>query len=131
MSSNDDPQAREPGTAADQTAVHDQTAVQDQTMTETVMSTPTHDQPTDQSGQVGSGQLDPGQATTVDRPTPARGVRVGTVVWGLVLAAIGVGLIAFASGVSFDVELAVILLVAAAGVALLVGSLATATRRRR
>jgi hypothetical protein len=60
-----------------------------------------------------------------------RGVRVGTVVWGLVLAAIGVGLLAWASGVVFDVQLAVILLVAAAGVALLVGSLWSGRRRSR
>lgn len=63
--------------------------------------------------------------------TEARGVRVGTVVWGLVIAAIGVGLLAFASGVTFDVELALIGLVAAAGVALLVGSLVTGMKRRR
>lgn len=59
-----------------------------------------------------------------------RGVRVGTVVWGLVLTAIGVGLLAVASGVVFDVELAMIILVAAAGVALLVGSILTEVRRR-
>ncbi|MBX9244670.1 hypothetical protein ICW40_07585 [Actinotalea ferrariae] len=59
-----------------------------------------------------------------------RGVRVGTVVWGLVIAAVGVGLVAFASGVVFDVELALILLVAAAGAALLLGSLLGARRRR-
>ena len=60
-----------------------------------------------------------------------RRVRVGTVVWGLVLAAIGSGLLAAALGVAFDVELAFIVLVAAAGVLLLVGSLASSRRRRR
>ena len=64
------------------------------------------------------------------RQTQRRGVRVGTVVWGLVLTAIGVGLLALASGVVFDVELALIILVACAGVALLVGSLVTEARRR-
>lgn len=59
-----------------------------------------------------------------------RGVRVGTVVWGLVVAAVGVGLMAFASGLVFDVELALIVLVAAAGVALLVGTLLSSRRRR-
>ncbi|HEY3436363.1 MAG TPA: hypothetical protein VGK35_01630 [Actinotalea sp.] len=63
-------------------------------------------------------------------PAEPRGVRVGTVVWGLVVAAIGLGLLAYAIGVAFDVQLAVIVLVAAAGVALLVGSLVTSTRRR-
>ncbi|MBO1752262.1 hypothetical protein J4G33_10660 [Actinotalea sp. BY-33] len=61
-----------------------------------------------------------------DRPT----LRVGTVVWGLVLAAIGVGLLAIAAGAVFDVELAVISLVAVAGVGLLVGSVVTGRRRR-
>ena len=60
-----------------------------------------------------------------------RGVRVGIVVWGLVIAAVGVGLLASASGLVFDVELALIGLVAAAGVALLVGSLVSGRRRRR
>lgn len=62
---------------------------------------------------------------------PQRGMRVGTMVWGLVLAAIGAGVLAWALGVSFDVELAFIVLVAAAGVLLLVGSVATTWRRRR
>lgn len=65
---------------------------------------------------------------TAPAPRPS-GVRVGTVVWGLVLAALGVGLLAFVSGIDFDVELAVIALVAAAGLALLVGSVVTARRR--
>ncbi|WP_372595392.1 hypothetical protein [Actinotalea sp.] len=58
-------------------------------------------------------------------------VRVGTVVWGLVVMVVGVGLLALAAGAVFDVELAVIALVAAAGVALLAGSLVSAGRRRR
>lgn len=83
----------------------------------------------------------PSDAATVHpapAPTPAppaprqdRGPRVGTVVWGLVIAAIGVGLLAVALGVVFDVELAFIVLVAAAGVLLLVGSVFGARRRRR
>lgn len=64
-------------------------------------------------------------------PQPRRGMRVGTMVWGLVLAAIGAGVLAWVLGVSFDVELAFIILVAAAGVLLLVGSVATTWRRRR
>ncbi|MCU1431416.1 MAG: hypothetical protein JWP95_521 [Actinotalea sp.] len=70
-----------------------------------------------------------GGATAVAGAEAPRGVRVGTVVWGLVIAAIGVGLIAVASGVLFDVELAFIGLIAAAGIALLVGSVVNATRR--
>ena len=64
-------------------------------------------------------------------PAEERHVRVGTVVWGLVLAAIGTGLLAASLGVAFDVELAFIVLVAAAGVLLLVGSVASSRRRRR
>lgn len=67
----------------------------------------------------------------VAAPRPQRSMRIGTMVWGLVLAAIGAGVLAWALGVSFDVELAFIILVAAAGVLLLVGSVATTWRRRR
>ncbi|WP_454049617.1 hypothetical protein [Cellulomonas sp. Marseille-Q8402] len=59
-----------------------------------------------------------------------RGPRSGTVVWGLVVAVFGVGILAVAAGVRIDVQLALIVLLAAAGVALLVGSLLTAARRR-
>lgn len=74
------------------------------------------------------GPTDPGPDPAA---RPPRQLRVGTVVWGLVLAAIGAGVLAWAIGVTFDVELAFIVLVAAAGVLLLVGSLAATLRRRR
>jgi len=78
------------------------------------------------------GVTEPTSRTPAPAPAPApRGMRVGTIVWGLVLAAIGAGVLAWAIGVSFDVELAFIVLIAAAGVLLLVGSLATMVRRRR
>ncbi len=70
-------------------------------------------------------------ATPVAPARPPRGMRVGTMVWGLVLAAIGAGVLAWALGATFDVELAFIFLVAAAGVLLLAGSVATTLRRRR
>lgn len=68
----------------------------------------------------------------VDRTTDSepRKVRVGTVVWGLVVALVGVGVLALASGYVFDIELAFIGLVTLAGVALLVGSLINGARRR-
>lgn len=66
-------------------------------------------------------------AAAEHRPT----LRVGTVVWGLVLAAIGVGVLAWAGGASIDLQLATIVLLAAAGTALLVGSLVSGARRRR
>lgn len=61
---------------------------------------------------------------------PRSTLRVGTVVWGLVLALIGAGVIAVAAGARFDLELASIGLLALAGVALLAGSIATSARRR-
>ncbi len=70
-------------------------------------------------------------AAPVHGPVAARRVRVGTTVWGLVVLAVGIGLLAIAAGAVFDVQLASIGLIAAAGVALLVGSLLTATGRRR
>lgn len=77
-------------------------------------------------------RIDPVQvevSAPVPAPAPRRGARVATVVWGLVVVALALGLTAIANGVVFDVELAVIVLVAAAGLALLVGSLAGARRR--
>lgn len=56
--------------------------------------------------------------------------RGGTVVWGLVIVAIGVGLLAVAWGAYIDAELALIVLLGAAGLALLIGSLATMWRSR-
>jgi|GEM_PF-2505665 len=61
---------------------------------------------------------------------PRRGPRVGTIVWGLVIAAIGAFIMAYALDVQFDEELAFIILIAAAGVLLLVGSVVTSRRRR-
>ena len=72
--------------------------------------------------------------TTHDpRPAPVaprRGVRVGTIVWGLVIAAIGVGILAYALDVTFDAQLASIIVIFAAGALLLIGSIATSRRRR-
>ncbi|MGW6129329.1 hypothetical protein ACWFNE_04810 [Cellulomonas sp. NPDC055163] len=52
-----------------------------------------------------------------------RGVRVGTFVWGLVIVAVGIGVLALSAGYTLDVELALIVLLGAAGAAMLVGSL--------
>lgn len=73
------------------------------------------------------------EASTVakDERAPRARLRVGTVVWGLVLAAIGVGILAWASGLTIDVQLALIVLLAVAGAALLVGSLVSAARSSR
>lgn len=72
-------------------------------------------------------RADDGAPATAPRPR----LRVGTVVWGLVLAAIGVGLLAWAAGLSIDVQLALIVLLAGAGGLLLVGSIVSAVRTSR
>ena len=67
---------------------------------------------------------------TAAAPEPVRTLRVGTVVWGLVVTAVGVGLLSVAWGAHLDTELAFIVLLGAAGVALLVGSLVGMRRSR-
>ncbi|MBU4213462.1 MAG: hypothetical protein KJ792_02250 [Actinobacteria bacterium] len=64
-------------------------------------------------------------------PNDTRGPRVATVVWGLVVTALGVGVIALATGSTIDFGLAAIVLLAGAGVALLIGSLTAGLRRGR
>lgn len=71
----------------------------------------------------------PVDPTPVD--PPRRRLRVGTVVWGLIIAAIGVGLLAWAAGVAIDLQLAMIVLLAVAGTALLVGSIVSGARSAR
>lgn len=58
-----------------------------------------------------------------------RGARMGTVVWGILLAAIGAGIVARGLGVQFDVELALIIVLCVMGGALLVGSVVAGIRR--
>lgn len=67
----------------------------------------------------------------VPEPAPREhaSLRVGTVVWGLMLAAVGFGIVASAYGAELDLELALISLLGLGGVALLVGSVAAARRR--
>ncbi|WP_263121066.1 hypothetical protein, partial [Cellulomonas sp. RIT-PI-Y] len=58
------------------------------------------------------------------------GPRAGTVIWGLIVVAVGAAILASAAGLHIDFQLAFIGLLAVAGVALLVSSLANAVRRR-
>jgi hypothetical protein len=70
-----------------------------------------------------AGPAEPGQ--------PARrGPRVGTAVWGLIVIAIGLGILAVSAGVVFDLGAALIVLLGAAGVILVVGSVVSSLRRR-
>ena len=57
-------------------------------------------------------------------------VRMSTVIWGLVVVVVGVGVVARAQGADFDNELALIVLLGAAGVALVATSIVSAVRRR-
>lgn len=72
-----------------------------------------------------------------DAATPAavgprrRRVRVGTVVWGVIVAVVGAGVLAVAAGYTIDVQLAAIGLLVAAGLGMIVGPLVAAGRRDR
>lgn len=71
-------------------------------------------------------------ADTTDPATPAaRRPRIGTIVWGLVIALVGVGVTALGAGASLDLQAALIGLLVIAGTALLVGALVTAHRATR
>ena len=77
----------------------------------------------------------PSQPVQQARPAPEtpaarRGPRVGTAVWGLIVIAVGLGILAVAAGVMFDVGVALIVLLGAAGVILVVGSVLSSFRRR-
>ena len=70
----------------------------------------------------------PPPTTAADAPR-RRGARMGTVVWGILLAAIGAGIVARGLGVRFDVELALIVVLCVMGGALLVGSVVAGIRK--
>lgn len=62
---------------------------------------------------------------------PRRGPRVATIVWGFVIVAFGAVVLAGALGARVDLGLASIVVLAAAGVTLVVGSIVSGARRRR
>ncbi|MCM3536091.1 hypothetical protein M3693_17890 [Cellulosimicrobium funkei] len=79
--------------------------------------------PSSTGGAPGAG-ADPG-------PLPRRGPRVATIVWGFVIVAFAVVVLAAALGARVDLGLATIVVLAAAGVTLVVGSIVSGARRRR
>ncbi|MBO0899753.1 hypothetical protein J1G43_07220 [Cellulomonas sp. zg-ZUI22] len=89
------------------------------------------------NGQGTNGQGTHGQGTTRPgtTPDPERGhrppVRVGGVVWGLIVVLVGAGVLLVAAGYTIDVQLAVIVLLIAAGVGLIVGPVIQGLRRGR
>lgn len=115
---------RDPSTTPDPASVHDDSATAHRTTADSTTTPSTTTPGTTEHSTADRGADDASTAA------PPRGPRVGTAVWGLVVAAVGVGLLALGLGAEFDVELAVIALVAAAGVALLIGSVAAGARRR-
>jgi hypothetical protein len=74
-------------------------------------------------------QVQPAQPAQ-PQAAPKRGARVGTAVWGLVVIAVGLGILAVAAGVVFDLGVALIVLLGAAGVILVAGSVISSVRRR-
>ncbi len=72
-----------------------------------------------------------GEPVTGTPVAAASHLRVGTVVWGLVLALLGVGVAAVGAGAALDLQAALIVLLVIAGTALLVGAFVTARRAHR
>jgi hypothetical protein len=58
-----------------------------------------------------------------------RGLRVGTIVWGFVIVAVGAGILALALGATYDIDVALIALLSVAGLVLVVGSIVSSSRR--
>lgn len=56
-------------------------------------------------------------------------IRMGTIVWGLIIAALGVLLILWDQGYSFDPRAAGVAILFGAGLLLIVGSIITALRK--
>lgn len=78
----------------------------------------------DPGGTAGAGSSTAGESPAAVVPVSTRpGVRVGTIVWGLVIVARGIGVLVVNAGYTLDVELAFIVLLAAAGTAMLLGTL--------
>lgn len=69
-------------------------------------------------------------STPAPRSAPRPPARMSTVVWGLIIVVVGAGVVARALGADFDNQLALIVLLSAAGVALVVTSIVSAVRRR-
>lgn len=126
----DDADTREPG------ATSPIDVPQEDTMTEPMIAgretPPPTDDPAVSSTAASPHATAPAPAAAVAPPAkaPRRVVRVGTIVWGLVIAAIGALILAYALDVDVDTELAVIIVTAAAGVLLLGGTIANSLRRK-
>jgi hypothetical protein len=77
-----------------------------------------------------TGPVAAGRLTSPEVPGPPRGPRVGTIVWGFLVVACGAAVLASALGAHVDLGLAAIVVLAVAGVTLVVGSVTVGARRR-
>lgn len=68
--------------------------------------------------------------TTPSAEPASRGPRVGTVVWGFIILALGTAVLAVSLGADVDFALVAIGVLGLAGLTLVVGSVASASRRR-
>ncbi|PZR54930.1 hypothetical protein DNL40_00580 [Xylanimonas oleitrophica] len=92
----------------------------------------------DGPGAYGPGAYGPGYrgqtgwapAATPPAPLVRTTPRTGTIVWGFIVLAVGLGVLAVAAGARIDVGLATILLLAVAGAVLVVASVVSGIRRR-
>lgn len=87
-------------------------------------------QPHETQPQVAQLTLPTQPAHPAAQPAAKRGPRVGTAVWGLIVIAVGLGILAVSAGVVFDLGVALIVLLGAAGVILVAGSVISSVRRR-
>ena len=67
-------------------------------------------------------------AVTPER-APRRAVRIGTIVWGLIVAAVGAGVLTVVAGYRVDVQLAAIVLLILGGLGIILGPLVQGVRR--
>jgi len=118
-----DDRATEPGDRATEPlpSTPDRTVPLDQPLDVTPVGTP----PAPTTGTT------PGPLGTPEPPPVRRGPRVATIVWGFVIIAFGAVVLAAAMGARVDMGLAAILVLAVAGVTLVVGSIVSGARRRR
>ncbi|GAA4735764.1 hypothetical protein GCM10023216_30970 [Isoptericola chiayiensis] len=73
---------------------------------------------------------DPAAGAAAVAPLVRTGPRASTIVWGLVVLVVGLGLLARTAGLGIDGQLTAIVLLAAAGALLVVASVVGAVRRR-
>lgn len=122
----------EPDAAADTRPLDVRFPQGDTTPPPRASTTPAHQDRTAAPGtscppQPGTTQTGNAQSGSTQYRPPAR---MSTVVWGLIILVVGVGVVARALGADFDNELALIVLLAAAGLALVATSIVSAARRR-